>query len=97
MQDSTITNTEIELGAEKREMITMYVAYLHESFFDKSQNVPHQVAQEFENEPFPVKLKALINIATNFAKSLGASEQDIHDTVFIPSVRCTYNRLLAAV
>ena len=78
-------------------MISLYVAYLHESFFDPSKKIPHQVAEEYQNEPFPVKLKALINLATNFAKTLGASEQDIHDTVFIPSVRCTYNRLLAAV
>jgi hypothetical protein len=97
MQDFNLSNTESELGIEKKEMISMYVAYLHESFFDPSKKIPHQVAEEYQNEPFPVKLKALITIATNFAKSLGASEQDIHDTVFIPSVRCTYNRLLAAV
>jgi hypothetical protein len=97
MQELTILNTTNDLGNEKKEMISMYVAYLHESFFDPNKKIPHHVAEEYQNEPFPVKLKALINIATNFAKSLGASEQDIHDTVFIPSVRCTYKRLLAAV
>jgi hypothetical protein len=97
MQELNISTTDNNLGVEKREMITMYVAFLHESFFDPNKKISHQVADEYKNEPFPVKLKALINIATNFAKSLGASEQDIHDTVFIPSVRCTYNRLLAAV
>jgi alkylhydroperoxidase/carboxymuconolactone decarboxylase family protein YurZ len=96
MQHFNINNNGSGLDNGKKEMITMYVAHLHDSFFDQTNLIKNNLTNEYKDKPMEVKLKALISIATNFAKSLGASEQDIHDTVYIPTVRCTYNRMLAA-
>jgi uncharacterized peroxidase-related enzyme len=65
-----------------------------------------QVKQNFQNAPLNDKMKALLNIAdltrqsgmkvsveaVNLAKSHGATDIEIHDTVLIAAVFCLYNR-----
>ncbi len=65
-----------------------------------------QVKRDFANAPISEKLKALLRIAEKAQKSgkqvtpenvdqarrLGASDQEIHDTVLIAAAFCMYNR-----
>lgn len=81
------------LTKAKREIICNYVVYLHASFF--KQNVAKDDAfAEYFSYPLPEKLKALISVATGFARRLGANEQEIEDTVMVTSIFCTYQRSL---
>lgn len=64
------------------------------------------VLEDYVNAPVPEKLKALLSIAgkvqedartvstedITHAKKLGASEQEIHDTVLIAASFCMFNR-----
>lgn len=90
LSSSTISSG---LTKSKREIICNYVVYLHASFF-KQDAATDDVFAEYFYYPLPEKLKALISVATGFARSLGANEQEIEDTVMVTSVFCTYQRSL---
>jgi uncharacterized peroxidase-related enzyme len=71
-----------------------------------SSEVVKQVKTDFETAPVSPKLKALLAIAgkvqqdgknvtagdVEFARSLGATDIEIHDTVLIAAAFCMYNR-----
>ena len=73
--------------------IENYVVYLHDCFFNESSNDAHFRAI-YGHLEFHEKLKTLHAVASSFARSLGAGEQDICDHVLIRSVYCTYDRSL---
>jgi uncharacterized peroxidase-related enzyme len=70
------------------------------------EQIVKQVKTDFESAPITPKLKALLAIAgkvqqggkrvsaedVEHARSLGASDLDIHDTVLIAAAFCMYNR-----
>ena len=73
---------------------------------DGNEDLVIQVKRDFANAPISGKLKALLSIAGKVQKSgkqvtaeyvdearrLGASDQEIHDTVLIAAAFCMYNR-----
>jgi uncharacterized peroxidase-related enzyme len=74
---------------------------------DKPQLVQN-VMDDYENAPISEKLKALLNIAKSVqisgrnvtssqierAKNIGASDNEIHDTVLISSLFCLFNKYI---
>ncbi|MET3125575.1 putative peroxidase-related enzyme [Arcicella rosea] len=74
-------------------------------FQDEAQTVD-LVLEDYQNAPISDKLKALLNIAgkvqtdartvsdedVQLARSFGANDRDIHDTVLIAATFCMFNR-----
>ena len=72
---------------------------------DEAQTVDLAL-DDYQNAPISDKLKALLNIAGNvqkdartvseenvsFARSFGATDRDIHDTILIAATFCMFNR-----
>ena len=75
-------------------------------YLDGNNELVEQVKKDYEHAGIPDKLKALLGIAGNvqkggkhvtpgqieYAKSLGATDKDIHDTVLIAAAFCMFNR-----
>lgn len=75
-------------------------------YLDGDRELVEKVRQDFEDAPVSDKLKALLSIAGSVqkggkhvkpeqierAKSLGATDKEIHDTVLIAAAFCMFNR-----
>lgn len=75
-------------------------------YLDGNRELVEQVKRDYANAKITPKLKALLAIAgsvqkggkyvtteqVDHAKSLGASDKDIHDTVLIAALFCMFNR-----
>ncbi|WP_153800160.1 carboxymuconolactone decarboxylase family protein [Foetidibacter luteolus] len=75
-------------------------------YLDGDRATVDQVRNDYTQANIPAKLKALLNIAGHaqkggkyvtaedvaFAKSEGATDKDIHDTVLITALFCMFNR-----
>ncbi|MDX1617951.1 MAG: peroxidase-related enzyme [Balneolaceae bacterium] len=73
---------------------------------EEGKELVRQVREDFRTAPVSDKLKALLNIAAQVqlggkevreedievARSLGATDREIHDTVLIAAAFCMYNR-----
>jgi uncharacterized peroxidase-related enzyme len=75
-------------------------------YLDGNNELVEQVKKDYTNADIPDKMKALLSIAGSVqkggkhvtpkqietAKSLGATDKDIHDTVLIAAAFCMFNR-----
>jgi uncharacterized peroxidase-related enzyme len=75
-------------------------------YLNGNRELVNQVKTDYKNAPVPEKLKSLLAIAASvqkggkhvqpdqveYARSLGATDKDIHDTVLIASLFCMFNR-----
>lgn len=95
-------------GMDRNDMIKTYVSYLNDCFFGKTGHATSndfnatdfvllsQALREHKAGTVAAKLKAIINIATKYAESLGANEQEIQKTIQVATVYCMYNRYVQA-
>ena len=75
-------------------------------YLNGDRELVNKVKADYENAPIPDKLKSLLSIAASvqkggkqvrpdqieYAKALGATDKDIHDTVLIAAMFCMFNR-----
>jgi uncharacterized peroxidase-related enzyme len=75
-------------------------------YLNGDRELVNKVKTDYENAPIPDKLKSLLSIAASvqkggkqvrpdqieYAKALGATDKDIHDTVLIGAMFCMFNR-----
>ena len=75
-------------------------------YLNGNRQLVTQVKADYENAPISEKLKSLLSIAASvqkggkhvrpdqvdYAKTLGATDKDIHDTVLIAAAFCMFNR-----
>jgi uncharacterized peroxidase-related enzyme len=75
-------------------------------YLDGDRDLVDRVRKDYRNAPISDKLKALLNIAAkvqksgksvtqldvDVARSFGATDKDIHDTVLIAAAFCMFNR-----
>jgi uncharacterized peroxidase-related enzyme len=75
-------------------------------YLNGDRDLVNKVKADYENAPIPQKLKSLLSIAASvqkggkhvrpdqiqYAKTLGATDKDIHDTVLIAALFCMFNR-----
>lgn len=88
-----IHHDSMRLSRQQIAVIENYVVYLHDCFFNEN-SIDANIKSIYGHLQFHEKLKVLHAIASSFATSMGAVDQEIRDHVLIRSIYCAYDRSL---